>query len=309
MPGGCRPRLYVYHLPEGYRDPLDTRGRGFGKPITPNNPELVRGLQISLYDSDAYAGLGDIFYERSLAYRCRTRDPVTADLFLVPAFSGQIGAATNARTPSGLRCAEVRNYTREVWQHAPDALFLRLYRINDGGGGRPRRGWFAVQSALERRGGADHILLNPRHGTQYEANPYCELDLLDPRLGNPVRLSIEAPFDETRRLRDDVYQTVPWPSAIHLDARDIAEGRVLPWQSRHLRDFLVGIAFGQRRVQKGSGRLVREVFARSCVAAARKCLMHSIQIRTPAANLRRSTSVDPSMSRLLVGAADSPADL
>ena len=55
----CRPRLYVYRLPEGYRDPLDTRGRGFGKPLA-QAPGLVRGLQVPLYDTDAYAGLGEI---------------------------------------------------------------------------------------------------------------------------------------------------------------------------------------------------------------------------------------------------------
>ena len=267
----CRPSLYVYHIPEGYRDPLDTRGRGFGKQVQ-HVPEFVRGLQLQLYDTDAYSGLGEIIYERALSYRCRTRDPVSADLFLVPAFSGQIGVfARNADTPSGLRCAEVRNYTQAVWRRAADALFLRLYRVSGGGNNT---------SMLERHGGADHLLLNPRHGTPYEASPYCEFSLLDRRFGEPVRLAIEAPFNAKRQLVDSVYQSVPWPSAFHVDARDIAEGRVLPWQSRHKRDYLVGIAFGHRRVTIGSGRWVRDVFSKSCAAASQKCRLHVIPFRT-----------------------------
>ena len=75
---GCRPRLYVYRLPDGYRDNMDTRGRGMGIPLGQNGTSPFSDLEIGLYDSDAYAGLGEIFYERAMGYRCRTYRPSDA---------------------------------------------------------------------------------------------------------------------------------------------------------------------------------------------------------------------------------------
>eukprot|EP00966_Prymnesium_polylepis_P048681 1127066-Prymnesium_polylepis.1 len=179
----CRPRLYVYSLPDGYRDAMDTRGRGMGLPL---NHSHIAGMQVGLYDTDAYAGLGEIFYQRALAHRCRTYRPSDADLFFVPVFSGQMGMhgwrpnTTPPRPPSTF-CAEIASYTPELLREAREALFARLWRVTVDSDLR----------ALARRGGADHILLMPRHGQRWENSPYCEFNIMDDRFGSPVRLAIE----------------------------------------------------------------------------------------------------------------------
>ena len=50
-------------------------------------------------------------------------------------------------------------------------------------------------TALEARGGADHILINPRNGAAYENHPSVELDYGDPRLGNATLLDLMEPGD------------------------------------------------------------------------------------------------------------------
>ena len=74
---------------------MDTRGRGFGEPL-----EDGKNIsEVTLWDTDAYAGLGEIFYERAMGYRCRTRDPDAADLYFVPAFSAQFGGLRSGWDP------------------------------------------------------------------------------------------------------------------------------------------------------------------------------------------------------------------
>ena len=85
----CTPNLYVYTLPEVYRDVDDTSpGRGIGaellSPAETRNllPGFPAGLRI--WDSQQTA-IGDLYYERALGFRCRTHSPASADLFFVPA--------------------------------------------------------------------------------------------------------------------------------------------------------------------------------------------------------------------------------
>ena len=117
-------------------------------------------------------GLADLFYSRALSYRCRTFDAAQADLFFVPAFTQDIDSSSN--------CAE-----------APGALLRRLQAVRVGN-----------VSALERRGGTDHVLLNPRPGGHFESTVSCELDPLRSLwLGKPTLLSMV----------QAVGASTPWP--------------------------------------------------------------------------------------------------
>ena len=85
----CRPRLYVYQLPEAYRDPYDdgTPRDGVGRPV---HARTAAGADLTVWDNEQYS-VASLIHERALSYRCRTQDPADADLFLVPAFKSRIG--------------------------------------------------------------------------------------------------------------------------------------------------------------------------------------------------------------------------
>ena len=87
-------------------------------------------------------------------------------------------------------------------RHAGSASHVGV-RIGGGArtAGRPSRGALSRSgplrncSALEARGGADHILINPRNGAPYERHPIWELDYMDARLGNATLLDLMEPGD------------------------------------------------------------------------------------------------------------------
>ena len=145
----CRPRLYVHYLPENYRDPADRVGRGVGAPLVPlaDVSTSLEGFPkgVHLFDTQQYQ-LGELFYERAIAYRCRTHDPSLADLFFVPAFSGRV-----RRPPvDGERGAR---YPRAGLVPRFDALFERVHALRAPG---------TNESYLSARGGADHIVVRRR---------------------------------------------------------------------------------------------------------------------------------------------------
>lgn len=134
---------------------------------------------------------GHIMHERALQYRCRTKDPQRAHLFFVPAFSAHMA---NRRT----------EFCMEDTVDHERALYARLRAIvvtRDG----------VTSSALEARGGADHILVNPRNGADHEGAPTCELDYRDLRLGAATRFSVETPgpwkFDSNYRAGSHAYSS------------------------------------------------------------------------------------------------------
>lgn len=91
--GSCYPRLYVYSLPEGYRDRRTQRpGRNdvFGR-VAVRSAQMPPSFPVGvdLWDT-SMNGLGDLFYERALSYHCREHDPEKADLFFVPAYTQTI---------------------------------------------------------------------------------------------------------------------------------------------------------------------------------------------------------------------------
>ena len=163
--GACRPRLYVYELPASYTRVHRTY-------------EHRRNLSFALVDfpagvkltSTPMYSLALIFNERALAYRCRTRDPRTADLFYVPASNSEM-----TQRPSKA-CAEAASDVAARGGHE-GALYQRLRELSG--------------NALSARGGADHLFVNPRVGADYfETHPLCELNLLDPRLGAATRAAV-----------------------------------------------------------------------------------------------------------------------
>ena len=174
----------------------------------------------------------------------------------MPVFSGQLGMAAwrpetiPPRPSNKIFCAEITNYVPELLREAHEALLARLWRVTLDDGSR----------ALEQRGGADHILLMPRHGAAWEASPFCEFNIHDRRFGSAIRLAIE---------KNGGYDgSLPWPSAVHLDADDFARGAELPWRSAHARPHLIGIAFGSRVVKVASGHADRKTIEKECADVA-----------------------------------------
>ena len=202
----CRPRIFVHRLPPDYRDsPSDQRFFGSqpypsgrsnqlaGSSVLPHFPPHVQ-----LWNSGQFSN-AELMYQRALVHECRVRNESLADLFFVPAFSGALRAAS---VSAGEHCAE-RGATHKGLQSIVSAsgLINRLRSVAAPHcrsrtlrrGAAPTANDSASCSVLEARGGADHVIVNPRNGAVFESHPLCELDYLDPRFGNAVRLSIEEP--------------------------------------------------------------------------------------------------------------------
>ena len=198
----CRPRIFVHDLPASYRD-SPSEQNFLGSQPYPNRPtEQLEGSKVLhgfppdvvLWNSGQFSN-AELMYQRALNHECRVRNASLADLFFVPAFSGALRAAS---VSAGEHCAERRAEHKRV---SASALIDRLRSVQAPACGsrtlRKGKGASSTGSAscsvLEARGGADHVLVNPRNGAVFESHPFCELDFLDPRFGNAVRLSIEEP--------------------------------------------------------------------------------------------------------------------
>ena len=221
--GECAFRLFVYPLPEGYRK------------------QTIAGSNLSYNpaNDDFQFTLAAIFFDRSVHHRCRTYDPMEATLFLVPAWN-----ADQTHKPSDA-CAEQSRSTASGVMHL---LYDRLEA--------------AAPGRLTARGGADHLLVNPRVGAyRYESHPLCELDLLDARFGSAARLALEQAPDAAdahivhgpRRIFDyfshAVFTSVPYPSWVRLPMPikgGIVIGPVPPWHdaAERPRSILVAAIFG-----------------------------------------------------------------
>ena len=209
----CRPRLYVYDLPDEYRDPEDTTGRGFGRAVRLVSPLPGFPPGVRLWDSQQYQ-LGEIVYQRSLVYRCRTHDASTADLFLVPAFSARPSVNRSGERRSGKAAKRESLLTR-----------LRAVSSLDACTGLPT-------DAIAARGGADHVLVSGGDGLKFQERPLAELDLYDDAFGEVTRFALQEDRREWARvhwmgaLRADLrFRSLPYPSMVHLDGD--SEGA--PW--------------------------------------------------------------------------------
>ena len=278
----CRPRIFVHDLPPGYRDspsdqrvfgsqpyPVGRANRVVGSLVLPHFPPHVQ-----LWNSGQFSN-AELMYRRALEHECRVHNESLADLFFVPAFSGALRAAS---VSAGEHCVE-RGGAHKGQQFSnavsASALIERLRSVAAPhcGSRTLRRGaartatGSASCSVLEARGGADHVIVNPRNGAVFESHPFCELDYLDPRLGNAVRLSIEEPargrwewFDHYQS--HPAYVGIPHVSMVHLQRSQLSDA---PWRSRHPRPQLAVGAFGIRGPTKV--RRLREALRRSCQEA------------------------------------------
>ena len=263
----CRPRLFTYQLPGSYR----ISPHGLGKAIHMRNR-----VHAPLWDTDQYS-LGSLLYERALAYRCRTRDPSNADLFFVPAFRGTLGTVQECAEPDSK--VKLLQRLRVVLLNASSA---QRHGLLDGANGPP--------TTLEARGGADHIILNPRSGMNWERYPYCELQMGSARLGAALWLSMEShPHNGSwvypegycgkvcvkayypQLVSESFYWSVPWTSAVHLDS---TSSSTPPWTSQHVRSMLVAAHFlvapGHPGIPKPTLQL-RQALLQQCSAQPTKC--------------------------------------
>lgn len=243
--------------------PLD----GIGAPLRLNQ------LDTSLWETQPFS-LASLVHERALSYRCRTHDAAHADLFYVPAYKGRVATEVS--------CAETVDSQLQLLQRLMLALPNTTQHRAGGAGlfsGFPR--------TLDARGGADHIILNPRSGMPWERFPYCELTLNAPQLGAALHLAMEAhPHNATwsypdgcdracvthrsHQLAEEWYWSVPWTSMVHLDT---SAGSTPPWASAHTRQTLVAADFGASHnppLAKTTLHL-RQRLLESCRAQPKRC--------------------------------------
>lgn len=176
MVGECKWMLYTYPLPDAYRRhtrDVSTR-RGARLPV-----QRHEGNAIELA-ATSQRSLGEIYFERARTHPCRTSEAADATLFFVPAYDTEAHGAKERN----LWCAE-RVATGVNTTFYFNALYDRM---------RTSAGF----DALQRRGGADHLFIDPLIGASgYETQPHCELDLEDPRLGAAAKLAIEQEVTST----------------------------------------------------------------------------------------------------------------
>ena len=290
----CRPRIFVHQLPPDYRDSQSDQRAFSSQPYPNGRSNRIAGSSVLphfpphvLWNSGQFSN-AELMYQRALVHECRVRNESLADLFFIPAFSGALRAAS---VSAGEHCAE-RGATHKPGRSnaelqsivSASGLIKRLRSVAAPhcGSRTLRRGAApatdsastaststdsAFCSVLEARGGADHVIVNPRNGAVFESHPFCELDYLDPRLGNAVRLSIEEPprgrwewFDHYQS--HPAYVGIPHISMVHLQRNQLSEA---PWRSRHPRPQLAVGAFGVRGPRQV--RKLREALRSSCQAA------------------------------------------
>ena len=291
----CRPRIFVHQLPPDYRDSQSDQRAFSSQPYPNGRSNHLAGSSVlphfpphvQLWNSGQFSN-AELMYQRALAHECRVRNESLADLFFIPAFSGALRAAS---VSAGEHCAE-RGATHKPGRSnaelqsivSASGLIKRLRSVAAPhcGSRTLRRGaapatdsastdsastGSASCSVLEARGGADHVIVNPRNGAVFESHPFCELDYLDPRLGNAVRLSIEEPprgrwewFDHYQS--HPAYVGIPHISMVHLQRNQLSDA---PWRSRHPRPQLAVGAFGVRGPRQV--RKLREALRSSCQAA------------------------------------------
>ena len=174
MPGGgCRPRLYVYELPDTYRDAGQPTGRpGFPPTLA---PEVTTDAWLADYPHRAVAlrnsvslQLGAVFFARALHHACRTLNPDDADLFFLPVYHRGFNGKHVCGEATPHKCAR-------------DGLLRRLQRLRNA----------ANVSYVDARGGADHFVIVPHNGYWFDTRPTYELGVGDKWLGKTTYFCLE----------------------------------------------------------------------------------------------------------------------
>ena len=186
--------LYLYDLPSAFTGGGGLRrhsSRSFGTQLG----RLPDGRM--LYDTHQFA-LATIVLERWRLHPCLTADASRASLFLVPAWSDAFHHRSTEASVSGNHTVGGLSALFELLERVRvrGADCARGGKRNDEGDGSRHDGAHGDHgvrecSALSRRGGADHVLINPRNGAREESFPLLELNYADPRFGSAARLSVE----------------------------------------------------------------------------------------------------------------------
>jgi hypothetical protein len=170
---------------------------------------------------------------------------------------------------------------------------LRVVLLNASSAGAerhgPRDGANGPPTTLEARGGADHIILNPRSGMTWERYPFCELQMGSARLGAALWLSMEShPHNGSwvypegycgkvcvkayypQLVSESFYWSVPWTSVVHLDS---TSSSTPPWTSQHVRSTLVAAHFNvvHKPVLAKPTLQLRQALLQQCSAQPTKC--------------------------------------
>jgi len=218
----CYPRLYVYGLEQAWRDPTQHQRWGFeAQAFAGITPMFRIGTSVDIYEVGQWS-LGELIYQRTLAYSCRTDNASLADIFFIPAFSARF---------------EDSNFTSV----AADASKLKeaLAKVKVRAAAAPgRRKQRRFVTAAARWGGRDHFLVQPRVGDIREASPFRELQYNRLLFRGMTKLSVESPrqnaWDYSGYYADRLYDGVPYPSSVR-------EGH--PWTSAHPRPLLAAASF------------------------------------------------------------------
>ena len=277
---GCPYQLYMYDLPHTFRRngktnraPRSLHARDLaqlnGDPYICCGvlaaewlPHFPRGVK--LWNSAQFS-TAQIVYERVKNHRCRTYDPQRADLFFIPSWS-----ILTPQLPSS-DCA--LHWPNSSLYLATSGLYRALRRVQV----KCSFTDSSECSALDRRGGADHVLLSPRNGAPMEIHPICELDYSDARLGASTRLAIEEPSRGRWRWWDhyathELYHSTPHVSNVHLDA----SAEAAPWRSRHERHILAVAAFGVGHGNDMNIKIRRRLQDQCAAAASSDCTVMSV---------------------------------
>ena len=217
----CQPTLYVYNLSDTFRDP---RQKTLG--VTANTTAYYKHGH-KLFDTGNYA-LGEVFLARARQYACRVHRAADADLFFIPAYSARFFDSVSLGVD----------------------LFRELDAITVGN-----------TTALQKNGGNDHFMIQPRIGASYERSPYKELNYRDTRLLCTHRLSLEQMTTHYGGTYNPewFYESVPYPSHVRS-----------PWRSSK-RTRLVTIATSPH----GRYRLLRKTLLHQCRARPTACAIGS----------------------------------
>ena len=261
MPGcASQPSLYVYELPRPYQDPRGEvrRGRNVSEAAASEGrslPGFPLGAQLRNMHMFATA---DHLFARAKAYSCHVRQPARAQLFFVPVFSPSFR----------------HNHHCGEGEDGVGSLYRRLAAVRVAAG----MGNGTAVTALEARGGADHMFMSGRNGVAIESVPACELDLRDRRLGSSLRLSIESGRHNayanypTPYASLPMYHSVPPVAVIQLDGRATA----LPWATPHERTTLVAASFLDNH---GGALRLRKSLTTACKAAPQLCTFVHPELR------------------------------
>lgn len=219
------PRLYIYELPDRYRNEGRPSGRGFGVAVnaTPPLPASLR-----LYSAMTFATSSTV-YDRAMTYVCRTTDPSMADVFFIPVFTANKGRMSHV--PCADNCSKENFFAR-----------LNAIRHIDNS---------SNTSYFDRFRGADHFVVSGQQGCPFALRPVNEMTHFSKRMGLTMHFAVEQHLPSLGRAESwptppqyrplSKYYSLPWASSVHFAAS--TPWSDLTWRSKHKRSILASGVF------------------------------------------------------------------